>query len=175
VVIGGMSIVSVVLASTTASLLGFTSPGPAPWPEFEDHSTPSEANCAGQPSLEFVEPSDGAMLESPITVSYIQRQACNCDDGGCGDAPLVDAQLSANGVSYPLTGEPILVELPAGEHLLELSGDADFHSEYASITVTVLGGDDGNQGNGCSVAHPNGAGGILALGLMVLLGRRRRP
>lgn len=180
---GGMSVASVMLALAVASLLSFTGPGRGS--ELEDQLPGTEENCAGAPSLEFIEPSDGAMLESPITVSYIERAACNCDTGGCYDDALDGVSLSANGQNYPLSGDPIMVELPAGEHELLLSGEAAFHVETASITITIIGAGDSGGGTssggetgssgagGCAVDRPGGVGALL-LGLLVLAGRRRR-
>jgi uncharacterized protein (TIGR03382 family) len=170
----GMSIASFVVAS----LLSFTGP------DLEDQPPGTEETCAGEPSLEFVEPLDGAMLESPITVSYIEREACNCDTGGCSDDALYGVGLSANGEFYPLSGDPISVALPAGEHELTISGEAAFHSESATITITIIGtGDSGTESSSggttssgagnCAASRPGGAG-ALVLGLLVLVGLRRR-
>jgi hypothetical protein len=162
-----------IASSILFTLLCFTGP------ELEDQLPGTEENCAGEPSLEFVEPSDGAMLESPITVSNIEREACNCDTGGCYDGALYNVSLSANGQNYPLSGEPISVALPAGQHELQLSGEANFHSEFATVTITIVGaGDSGGSessgAGGCAVQRP-GVGGIaLLFGLLVLVGTRRR-
>ena len=93
---------------------------------------------------------------------------------------MYNPTLTANGESYPLTGEPIMVALPAGEHVLTLAGEAQFHSEIASITITIIGaGETGTESSGsnkgCAIERPSGAGGgVLAFGLLVLVGLRRR-
>lgn len=166
------------LEIAVGSLLSAWAPGPGELPELQPPGT--EETCAGEPSLEFVEPVDGAMLDSPITVSYIARGACNCDTGGCYDGDLDNVQLSANGQVYGLSGAPIEVQLPAGEHTLTLSGSADFHEETASISVTILqgsessGGSEGEENSDssaskCAVVDPSERA-VSTFGLVLLLG-----
>jgi hypothetical protein len=145
----------------------FASPEPPGIPEPpEVELPPAEATCGGSPSLEFVEPADGAMVDSPVTVSFIVRTACNCDDGGCYDGGLANLTLNANGVDNPVMGDSIELELPPGEHVLTLSGEADFHTETAMITITVK---SPPEEQGCAIEQPSERR-ASTLGLLLLLG-----
>lgn len=153
-------------------------------PELQPIGT--EETCSGDPSLAFIEPADGAMLESPITVSYVLGQACYCDTGGCTDEDFESARLSANGQDYPLTGDPIQLDLPAGEHTLTLIGEGFLIEESVAITITILagsetsgqgsettGGSPSGSSSSCAVVDPSErSAGVLALGF-VLIGFRR--
>lgn len=152
----------------------------------------------------FVSPLDGAEVAPDVTVTVEVLQSCSCDDCGCFEdhassfvLTVDDAEVFAcfDGCTGSLSSAPL--DLAPGTHQLTASAEYSFHTESASITVTVpgaggtnggatggsgtgeggatAGNDDGGKG-GCRVGASAGPSSALALGLVLLgLGRRRRP
>ena len=148
----------------------------------------------------FTSPTDGAEVPADATVTFEVGYDCSCDDCGCYEDQASSFTVTVDDVEVMscfdgCTGTQSLdLQLSPGSHELRVTAEYSFHSESASITVTVAGNGGGSSGatagsdeggtgsgggngggkGGCRVGGPSEGVGVAALLLLVLGVMRRR-
>ncbi len=109
-------------------------------------------------SVAFTDPLDGAQVPAELTVMVDVNYSCSCDDCGCyQDLPSeVTIAVDEGGVYSCFDGctgpHQANVTLTPGTHEITATAQYSFHTESATVTVTVVEGATGGNATGGSGA-----------------------
>lgn len=112
-------------------------------------------------SLWFVEPEDGAVVSSPVTIGVDGGDSCLCDDCGCWPFDITEIILQSE--TEHLAIGPLgsfEIELAPGEYTLYAVIDHDVLGQEKSlpITITVVEGAEGGSSEGSGSSEGGGSG-----------------
>lgn len=139
----------------TGSDSGSTSTGPGAGSE----GSCGSCNDPGE-SVVFINPVDGDVVSGDVVAAIEVRYACSCDDCGCyQDFPssftlsVDDSEVYACFDGCAMT-HSVDLSLSPGSHQLSAAAEYSFHTESATIMVTVAG----EAGSGSSGGGPGSGG-----------------
>jgi MYXO-CTERM domain-containing protein len=126
------------------------------------------SNCSSSIDPEFLSPTDGAIVESPVTVTVDPGQTCECDTCGCHYSEVIYLNIWANGELVTGAGfddlGPFELDLAPGVYELIARSESFLgFGESDPITITVIEGQSsGTDGESESSGDEESSGGNLS-------------
>lgn len=115
-------------------------------------------------------PLDGAEVLAQTTVSFAVSDDCSCDDCGCfQDQPFgvtltVDGEEAYACADSCTGGHEVDLTLSPGTHELVAAAQYSFHTQSATVTVSVAGVATGDEGGSAGASSAGGSGGSGSAG-----------